>query len=1389
MLRLRPVMSCGLGRQEFGRAAVRGVCMAVTVLLVSVDAQAEADSFHLGDGHHGSLVVQGRMTADAGGLVAEDVAAGESRLVVSAEAINDVPAGSLILLLPVSGSPPQANDAGLVELTDSELGRWEFARVAAAGDGALILSAPLERGFSAGTLVVPVLELQNLTIADGGQWLVPPFDGARGGVLVALVSGEVVNEGVVDASGSGFLGGTGRQGVVDAGCADLDAASPLGGERGRGFEPWNASVSRSPVALGGGGGGCSNSGGGGGSHRGRGGRGGPSRDGYRDVGGRPGLPIAYQPGARLVFGGGGGAGWSGNYWDFATGGRGGGVVWVRARRITGSGAWRADGAPGRNFGGIDYGLGGGGAGGTVILMAQSSVRCGAASARGGNGGGGNNYAGGQGGGGGGGLIYLQGIAAASCPASVASGTGGITGNGRFAGEPQSSNDPSAIGMAASATQGFAAPPPPAILSPLSGTTTSPRPRIEAVSYVDGELALVIDGLEAAVRSVPPGPAEFSLVKDLAPGPHLLEVAGRSEGLEYGRSLPTAVIVGGSEWDTPTVSDGPLFLSTPLDVKPRCGRPWNYDDDGRVEFRARVGGVDYPRTFSIEPEPGWPLPVRLGIEPALGEVRWTPSVIDRGEQRFVLVARSTLGEARQRVVVNVDCPVAAAVGFGCSHGGLPLPPWLQALAMLGLAAAALRERRAARIAAMALAVIGLCPTMARAEPDGFLFGTGRDGVLTVDGGDTVTTSAGGRLLRAASMLSLELEVTAMTAGPDDLVMLWTASGQPHAGVDGGFIDARASALGRWELARLRQVQGQRFILQLPLLQPFPAGTQVVRVLELSHVEISDGGTLRAPAFDGFSGGLLAVLVSGEFINDGSVTASGAGGPKGAARLASTMSACGDVDEAFPGGAERGHGVEAWVVGTGRGATSTGGGGGVCRRAGGGGGGHVGRGGRGGNSHDGDRPVGGEGGAAVLYEPGLQLFFGGGGGAGWTDWTVVTPSNGASGGGVLWVRAQRIRGAGRWSADGDTASSFGGIDYGLGGGGAGGSVLLRAKDSIDCLSVSANGGSGGGGNNFVGGNGGGGAGGLVFLQGAPGGSCSGEALAGRGGVTHVRSIPAEPTRTDSAQAIGRVIALASGFGSPSAPVIASPTAGQLRLPPLVVSGNAAASTRVRLLIDLTPEVEADVSGGAFSLQSSRSLTAGAHVLEVAGLEQGVEYARSAPVVVYVVESANVQSSDALRILSTPVAEVAACGKPWLYDDDGKVEVDVGAEVDANTRVPVRFSIEAYPGAPLPTRLAIEPSTGALRWTPSTLDLGMQRFDIVARSAFHEARQTVEVDVRCALPAVGCGCASSVSGPGARDAGACAPDPSFDAGWAPTLCWCASVMVLLSLVRGRRRRQGCG
>jgi hypothetical protein len=294
-----------------------------------------------------------------------------------------------------------------------------------------------------------------------------------------------------------------------------------------------------------------------------------------------------------------------------------------------------------------------------------------------------------------------------------------------------------------------------------------------------------------------------------------------------------------------------------------------------------------------------------------------------------------------------------------------------------------------------------------------------------------------------------------------------------------VDLDRTASGRINWVRVTSVAGNVVSIDPPLSERFPAaGSQVIVVPEYTTVSIGANAVLTAPAWDGAVGGVVVFLATGEVQLEGTISASELGfrGGNGEQQDAQPMG-CTGLTETPQRGARRGEGLVPPGDGStsGRGNSSSGGGGGVCDSSGGGGGGHQGQGGQGGVTWDGQRSVGGMGGARVT-ESNSRLVFGGGGGAGFNEYGAT--SVGGAGGGLILIRALGIRGAGRLLAQGAAGASTG---TGCGGGGAGGTVSISA-DFVDCLRIDASGGSGG---SMVAtvtphGTGGGGGGGLIRVE---------------------------------------------------------------------------------------------------------------------------------------------------------------------------------------------------------------------------------------------------------------------------------------------------------------------
>jgi uncharacterized repeat protein (TIGR01451 family) len=300
-------------------------------------------------------------------------------------------------------------------------------------------------------------------------------------------------------------------------------------------------------------------------------------------------------------------------------------------------------------------------------------------------------------------------------------------------------------------------------------------------------------------------------------------------------------------------------------------------------------------------------------------------------------------------------------------------------------------------------------------------------------------------------------------------------------------------------------------------------QVVRVPQYANLTL--GGNLTALAWDGSTGGLLALDVALTLNPNGfKLNADGVGFRGGAGRKlagdgntttllgtdyvsVTTKNANGTKGEGLAGtpqylnnaGVLLNTAVQGYPGGdNGRGAPGNAGGGGTDanpaandQNTGGGGGSNGGNGGRGGNSWSSNQSVGGEPAAYFSYVAGNRLVLGGGGGAGTTNNGTGLGGNGfsssgAAGGGIILVRTGAVSGTGTFSANGAAANTDIAND-GAGGGGAGGSVLVTARNTagLSGLTLTATGGNGGGQTTGAAhGPGGGGGGGIVLANAAVG-----------------------------------------------------------------------------------------------------------------------------------------------------------------------------------------------------------------------------------------------------------------------------------------------------------------
>lgn len=313
------------------------------------------------------------------------------------------------------------------------------------------------------------------------------------------------------------------------------------------------------------------------------------------------------------------------------------------------------------------------------------------------------------------------------------------------------------------------------------------------------------------------------------------------------------------------------------------------------------------------------------------------------------------------------------------------------------------------------------------------------------------------------------------------------------------------------------------LTAPLQNTYNLGpnstVQVVSYPTLGTPNFTTTNNIAALPWNGNVGGIVAFRVNGTLTLNHNITADGTGFRGG---LRSNNFYNGVVCQSLPylsNNATLGAKGEGIYRNTnanfvrGRGHITNGGGGGNHANAGGGGGGNFSAGGEGGAGWNGGgscpvgNPAGGLGGVDLsTFISANRLFFGGGGGGGQQNNSAST--NGGNGGGLVIVQANELATTGtcaglRISANGDNALN-GGND-GIGGGGAGGTVLMNILSynvlNTCPLTISANGGNGGSVNSIQhGGGGGGGQGAVIYPTNQPTNNINTTTMTGNGGCNN-------------------------------------------------------------------------------------------------------------------------------------------------------------------------------------------------------------------------------------------------------------------------------------------------
>ncbi len=301
-------------------------------------------------------------------------------------------------------------------------------------------------------------------------------------------------------------------------------------------------------------------------------------------------------------------------------------------------------------------------------------------------------------------------------------------------------------------------------------------------------------------------------------------------------------------------------------------------------------------------------------------------------------------------------------------------------------------------------------------------------------------------------------------------------------------------GHYEFNRIASKTGANVTFQKPLANIYDVAgrVQLVRVPEYPAGATVLAAGLTGNAWDGTTGGVLAIHVTGVLTLNGEINMDGRGF-RGGADFASTANNCNQgvrfYNNASQLAANKGEGIAIYNLAhaRGRGRWVNGGGGGNSRFGGGGGGANFSAGGNGGSHNcDANNVVNtpGAGGFALgPFVSNTRVFMGGGGGAGHR--TTGTAAPGGNGGGIVIIHCTTLNGNGNVvSANGNHGADVNNANGGAGGGGAGGSILIQLNNFSSNVTIRANGGRGG--NHSVSGcysPGGGGAGGVIRTSIAP------------------------------------------------------------------------------------------------------------------------------------------------------------------------------------------------------------------------------------------------------------------------------------------------------------------
>ena len=305
-------------------------------------------------------------------------------------------------------------------------------------------------------------------------------------------------------------------------------------------------------------------------------------------------------------------------------------------------------------------------------------------------------------------------------------------------------------------------------------------------------------------------------------------------------------------------------------------------------------------------------------------------------------------------------------------------------------------------------------------------------------------------------------------------------------------------GNYEMNFIKAISGNKIIFRNKLTRPYDVPAGVVQLVRVPYIKVTNyTGPYTCMQWDGTKGGVL--VLNCKIINLGDNIDVSATGFRRGEFTSSATGQCFENGFAYPdaatGAAQKGESIVVIPqnISKGKGSPAGGGGGGLAHNSGGGGGANGGSGGYGGYQSDscGNAPFDnrGIGGKSLLYNNvSNKIFMGGGGGAGHTINSSTPPFGVGNGGGIAIIIAETFTSnTYKIKADGWDAQLciLPDCNEGMGGGGAGGTVLFYVNQVVDDVSVSCNGGKGA---NVTGaiipggrvGPGGGGGGGMFFMN---------------------------------------------------------------------------------------------------------------------------------------------------------------------------------------------------------------------------------------------------------------------------------------------------------------------